>query len=454
MTYTFRPAVRANAPLLIGLAGGTGSGKTYSALRLAKGLVGPGEKIAMIDTEKGRGLMYADEFDYLYEQIEPPFRPEKYMEAMAAAVQQGAKCIIVDSTSHEWEGIGGLLEWANSIAENMAQRHGGNPSKYTFGSWKEPKIAHQKWVQFMLNYEIHVILCFRAKEKKGLQKDERGRQEVVNLGWTPITDKDTLPYEMTFLAMFTADEPGVPKFTYKALTHKLKHIFPEGQQIGEEHGRLLREWASASPSVPQQQQASEPVDYVEQGRTEARKGRDAFLAWWNGPGKTNGIRAACKPHMTELQKIAEEADAAQIEDEDPFAREPQDEDPFGDKQDAAPEPSQEPPGAPESDAGAEAPETPAETSAPSAPSAPIYDDGVGILDENGSEIDRCENANKWYFALRARLKDSNRVGDLLTQNNAGHLHWQASNADPSHKKQGAEMWANFLAKAGDGQEAA
>ena len=54
MTYQFRRAVRENVPLLIGLAGGTGSGKTYSLLELAKGMTPAGKRFAFIDTEAGQ----------------------------------------------------------------------------------------------------------------------------------------------------------------------------------------------------------------------------------------------------------------------------------------------------------------------------------------------------------------------------------------------------------------
>lgn len=55
-SYTFRKASDVNepTPLLVGIAGGTGSGKTFSAFRLARGIVGPQGRIAMLDTEKRR----------------------------------------------------------------------------------------------------------------------------------------------------------------------------------------------------------------------------------------------------------------------------------------------------------------------------------------------------------------------------------------------------------------
>ena len=63
MTFQFKPAIRENVGLLIGLAGGTGSGKTFSAMRLASGIAN-GKKFAVIDTEAGRAKHYADQFSF------------------------------------------------------------------------------------------------------------------------------------------------------------------------------------------------------------------------------------------------------------------------------------------------------------------------------------------------------------------------------------------------------
>ena len=58
----FQKAERKKARLRLALCGPAGSGKTYSALQIAKGL---GGRIALIDTEHESGSLYADlcEFD-------------------------------------------------------------------------------------------------------------------------------------------------------------------------------------------------------------------------------------------------------------------------------------------------------------------------------------------------------------------------------------------------------
>ena len=58
MSYTFRRAIRTNTSVLIALAGSSGSGKTFSALRLARGLVGANGTLALIETPILAGSVY------------------------------------------------------------------------------------------------------------------------------------------------------------------------------------------------------------------------------------------------------------------------------------------------------------------------------------------------------------------------------------------------------------
>lgn len=61
----FKKAERRQRKLRLALFGTSGSGKTYSALRLATGIANKIEKrIAFIDSENDTALMYADRFDF------------------------------------------------------------------------------------------------------------------------------------------------------------------------------------------------------------------------------------------------------------------------------------------------------------------------------------------------------------------------------------------------------
>src|ERR1700750_723736 len=103
-------ATRKQVKLRLGLSAVSGGGKTYSALLLAKGLVGDWSKIAVIDTENESASLYAHLGQYNTITLTAPFTPERYVEAIKACEAGGMECIVVDSITHEWDGKGGILE--------------------------------------------------------------------------------------------------------------------------------------------------------------------------------------------------------------------------------------------------------------------------------------------------------------------------------------------------------
>ena len=68
------PAERAGAHLLIQLYGPPRSGKTYTALRVARGMVGPKGQIGVLDTESGRARLYSDKVPggFVVGELTPP----------------------------------------------------------------------------------------------------------------------------------------------------------------------------------------------------------------------------------------------------------------------------------------------------------------------------------------------------------------------------------------------
>ena len=145
MAFTFRPAVREDVSLLIGLSGGTGSGKTRSAFRLATGIAG-GRPFAVIDTEAGRAKHYADAFRFDHGDLKPPFRPSAYEDAIKAADDAKYPVIVVDSMSHEWAGEGGILDWQEDELQRMAGDDWKKREACKMAAWIKPKMAHvNKW---------------------------------------------------------------------------------------------------------------------------------------------------------------------------------------------------------------------------------------------------------------------------------------------------------------------
>lgn len=241
MTINFRPAVRENVGLLVGLAGGTGSGKTYSALRLATGIAGD-KPFAVIDTESRRALHYADAFKFDHAELRPPFRPEAYSDAIEAADKAGYPVIVVDSVSHEWSGDGGILDWQADEYERLGAREA---TKLL--SWSAPKQAHKRMVSKMLQARAHLILCFRAEPHVEMVKED-GKTKIVPKqgltglgGWFPVTEKN-LPFELTASFLLTADAPGIPKLIKLQVQHRA--LFPLDQPITEDSGRLIAQWAA------------------------------------------------------------------------------------------------------------------------------------------------------------------------------------------------------------------
>jgi hypothetical protein len=246
MAFTFRPAVREDVGLLVGLSGGTGSGKTYSAFRLAKGIAGD-QPFAVIDTEASRAKHYGDAFRFDHGDLKPPFTPEAYVDAIAAADKAGYHVVVVDSMSHEWAGEGGILDWQEAELDRMAGTDWKKREACKMAAWIKPKVSHKKMVQRLLQVRAHLILCFRADQKIEMVRGADGKMEIREKqsltglhGWIPICEKN-LPYELTASFLLMADRPGVPQPI--KLQEQHRPLFPLDEPITEASGARLAAWA-------------------------------------------------------------------------------------------------------------------------------------------------------------------------------------------------------------------
>jgi hypothetical protein len=230
-----RPASKTEVKPLIGLYSESGDGKTYSSLLLAKGFSGDMSKVCMIETEAGRGEIFADDpvvGGYQVRPIRDNFSPKEYGAAILEAGQGGFKVLIVDSGSHEWEGAGGILSMA---AENQ------EAGKKGVLVWQMPKLLHQR--EFMLRLLATpiplVILCMRAKypmkESVVNGKKDWTRAEVLE----PKQSEDVL-FEMTVHAWIDKKHNlHVTKYS-KA---ELEKVFVDNEPITVETGQRLAAWS-------------------------------------------------------------------------------------------------------------------------------------------------------------------------------------------------------------------
>ncbi len=225
-------AVREAVPSLTALWGFSDSGKTYSALRYARGLVGPKGKIVVIDTENKRAKFYAGMFGgFGHIDLQPPFTPHRYTAAVEAAVKAGADAIIIDSASHVWQGEGGVLEQADATNASGLRK------------WQAPKTAYVRMVNRMLRSPVHMIFCLRAKEHY-VQKGAGKQAEVVHMGQIPIFGAGFI-YEMT-VAIRMESGSRTP-LTVKS-PDPIADVLQIGEYITEDHGQRIAAWlAGGSP---------------------------------------------------------------------------------------------------------------------------------------------------------------------------------------------------------------
>lgn len=246
-SFSDKPAVREQTPVLLGLVGPSGTGKTFSALRLATGIqrVSGGE-IYVIDTEARRSLHYAEQFKFRHVQFDAPFGPLDYLSAITYAVSKGAGTIIVDSMSHEHEGPGGVLEMHEAELNRLAGNDYSKRQKWNFSAWVKPKQERRRLIGTILQLPVNVIFCFRAKEKLKIQS---GR-DPVNLGWQPIAG-DEFVYEMTAKCFLLPGANGVPtwqsefpgEMAMMKLPDQFRELFAQRQQLSEDIGQKIAEWA-------------------------------------------------------------------------------------------------------------------------------------------------------------------------------------------------------------------
>lgn len=234
MAFKITKAVKEQLPVKVLLGGSSGSGKTYSALLLATGIVKKaGGKIVMINTEGPRGKLYANEFDYELVDLDVPRSPERYIEAMQFAIDQGATVVIVDSLSHEWA-------YLNEMVNNMQ----GN----SFQNWGKAKPRHQKMVDFIIEAPVHIITTGRGKDEY-VMEEKNGRQSPKKVGVGIQQEKDT---EYEYMVTFNLIQDTHVADVMKDNTHIFEGRY---EKLTVKDGEALYEWANSGEESPKPYQA-------------------------------------------------------------------------------------------------------------------------------------------------------------------------------------------------------
>lgn len=239
MGFEFKKAQREKVKLRIAFGGVAGSGKTVSSLKLAYGITGDWGKIAVIDSEQGRALYYANRSDlgigeFLHCELSAPFSVDRYIEAMetASEIVGSDGVVIIDSISPAWSSEGGVLAYK----EQIAQQRGKND----FSSWQDASKLQNRLIRSMMELPCHAICTLRSKANYVTEvNEETGKTSIKKLG-SKMEQREGFDYEMAIV--FNLD-----KDSHVCQIEKDNTILDaEGFYgvITPEVGRRLKAWAS------------------------------------------------------------------------------------------------------------------------------------------------------------------------------------------------------------------
>lgn len=221
----FKKATKSNLKIRLALSGASSSGKTYSALSIASNL---GNRIALIDTERGSASKYADLFNFDTCEL-TNHHPAKYIEAIRQAEDMGYDIIIIDSLTHAWFSE---LELA-----------GGR-----FDGWAKVRPLERKLIDAMIGAKCHIIATMRSKTEwliEENQKKGKSSYSPKKVGTSPIQASGVeyefdVAGELDYTHILTISKSRCPAVTDKTFLNPGKELAFE-----------LKSWLATEESQPQ-----------------------------------------------------------------------------------------------------------------------------------------------------------------------------------------------------------
>lgn len=192
---SFAPAVRSAASATLALTGPSGSGKTYTGLTLGCYLADQaGGRLAVIDTERGKSRLYKGingwDFDVAVPQA---FSPQSLVDLLGEAAGTHP-VVLLDSWSHYWMGVDGMLEQVDRRAKN------GN----NFSGWKEARPDERRMIDAIVAFPGHLIATLRVKTEYVIEENDRGKKVPRKVGLKP-EQRDGIEYEFDVIGDLDLD---------------------------------------------------------------------------------------------------------------------------------------------------------------------------------------------------------------------------------------------------------
>lgn len=257
-------STRAQVLMLIGLYGGTGSGKTVTAILWALGMVGQDGLIGIVDTEQKRSTLAADIVEKLGQKhygrairkpkivhLDAPFNPLRYVAAIELLIEAGCQAIVVDSMTHAWSGEGGYLDLKEDALYRMAGEDWKKRETCSMAAAARTKPhTHGRLFNAVTHLPVPTILCFRSVEKTRMGKDDRGKTTITKDDYSTPVQESTLIYEMLISGEVTAKDGIGGHCSFRGPGRKHTHpdilsLLPkENEQFSISHGEALARWCA------------------------------------------------------------------------------------------------------------------------------------------------------------------------------------------------------------------
>lgn len=226
---TIEKASKKKQKLKLLIEGHSGSGKTYSALRVAKGLVGEDAKIVVLDTENGSASLYADKFDFYTTELRPPFSPNNYIIKIEEVEKFKADVLIIDSMSMIWSGEGGCLDIQTGL--------GGR-----FQDWAKVTPQYESFMNKILQSNMHIICTARTKSDWAMDTNEKGKLTPQKVG-LKTEARDGTDYTFTTVFRLNQNHFASCSKDRTGLFDKINNI------LTEDTGKILLNWLNNTKVV-------------------------------------------------------------------------------------------------------------------------------------------------------------------------------------------------------------
>lgn len=218
--WSFKKATKEAAKLRLALFGVSGSGKTYTALRIATGL---GGKIAVIDTERNSACKYSDRFDF---DVCNATKPSIENLKMFIEEAKNYDILIIDSMTHAW------LELLQEVEKIAKTKFGGN----TWSAWSEGTPKQMSLINALLDFPGHIIATMRTETNWTTTTNDKGKVVPVRVGEAPKQGKG-IEYEFDMLMQISSEHDAL---VIKDRTGKFQdEVIP---MPDENFGKSLGEW--------------------------------------------------------------------------------------------------------------------------------------------------------------------------------------------------------------------